>query len=191
MDKNDYKVQISEWRKKVWPIPDFRGGKQQWVPLIFGIVEYIGKNESCRIYNYPEVDGVSNIQTMKEYLPFLKGIGLVRKQSDTLILTKEGIKFRKNPSKEAIADLIQNNYRLFGEVLNLLFDRSLTVAEVDNEICSQYGLHWSNQSNTKKRMSWLEVLDLIEPMGNSKWFRKRKSFIMASCITRCHRANGI
>lgn len=169
MDKNDCKFQISEWRKKAWSIPDLRGGKQQWVKLVFGIVEYIDKNKSCNINDYPMVAGVTNIQYMREYYPFLKGIGLVRKQSDSVVLTKEGIKFSDNMSKDELADLIHNRYRLFGEMLNILTEHSLSISETDNLICSQYGLHWTNLNNTRKRMDWLEVLDLIEPLGNNKW----------------------
>lgn len=169
MDKNDYNCQINEWKKKNWSIPDLRGGKQQWVALVFGLIEYIGQNESCSITDYPEIPGASNVQAMREYLPFLKGLGLVRKQFDILVLTKEGLKFRSHMSKEKLADLIQNKYRLFGEILQLLTEAELTISEIDNEICSKYNLQWANLSNTRKRTDWLEVLELIEPIANKKW----------------------
>ena len=169
MYKTDYKSQFSEWKKKSWSIPDLRGGKQLWIQLVFGLIEYIGQNESCSITDYPEIPDVSNVQTMREYFPFLKGIGLVRKQSNTLVLTKEGCKFRNHMSKEELAELIQNKYRLFGEILYLLTEEELTISEINNEICSKYNLRWANLSNTRKRTDWLEVLELIEPLANKKW----------------------
>ena len=41
--------------------------------------------------------------------------------------------------------------------------------EVDEKICDLYKLKWKNCSNTRKRMDWLEVLGLIDIIGNRKW----------------------
>lgn len=56
-----------------------------------------------------------------------------------------------------------------GEVLELLISNPKTVEEVDAELCREYCLAWSNLSNTRRRMDWLEVLGLIEAVGNRKW----------------------
>jgi len=43
------------------------------------------------------------------------------------------------------------------------------VEEVDKELCREYCLDWINLSNTRRRMDWLEILDLIQGIGNCKW----------------------
>lgn len=64
---------------------------------------------------------------------------------------------------------MQDNFRIFGEILYILDSEPSTVQEVDEKICSLFQLKWSNCSNTRKRMDWLEVLGLIDIVGNRKW----------------------
>ena len=168
MDK-DYQKQIKEWRKKGWSIPDLRGSKQDYYFLVCGVSTYIEKEGSCDINEIPVVEGLSALQPIKEYLPFLRGVGLLRKKSDMASLTELGKRFLESPSKEYLADIIHSKYRLFGEVLDLLKAENLTAKELDDRICSKYGLDWANLSNTRKRIVWLEALGLIEEVGNKKW----------------------
>ena len=56
-----------------------------------------------------------------------------------------------------------------GEVLDLIAINPKTVEDVDKELCREYCLEWTNLSNTRRRMDWLEVLGLIENIGNRKW----------------------
>ena len=168
MYENDYQYQRNEWRKKGWAIPDLRGGKQAWFALLIGIVKYIGEHQPCDSSEVPPL-GIEDNRPLRIYIPFLRGIGLIQNQSGMISLTSAGIQFMNNPQKSVIADMIQNKYRLFGEILSLVNDNPLTVEEVDNLICGEYGLDWSNLSNTRRRMDWLEVLDLIQPLGNRKW----------------------
>ena len=64
---------------------------------------------------------------------------------------------------------MQNKFRLFGEVLEILAVEPGTVQEINAKICKNYHLDWANCSNTRKRLDWLEVLELIEGVGNRKW----------------------
>lgn len=41
--------------------------------------------------------------------------------------------------------------------------------DIDKELCRQYSLDWANLSNTRRRLDWLEILGLIESVGNRKW----------------------
>lgn len=84
-------------------------------------------------------------------------------------LSKEGQKFAAEPTQRKLADLIQDRFRLFGEILDIINAEPITVEEVDKKICKKYGLNWNNLSNTRKRMDWLEVLGLIQAVGNRKW----------------------
>lgn len=84
-------------------------------------------------------------------------------------LSEEGQKFAAEPTQRKLADLIQDRFRLFGEILDIINAEPITVEEVDKKICKKYGLNWNNLSNTRKRMDWLEVLGLIQAVGNRKW----------------------
>lgn len=45
----------------------------------------------------------------------------------------------------------------------------ITIEEVNKIIRDKYHLNWTNLNNTRRRMDWLEVLGLIQMIGNRKW----------------------
>lgn len=169
MKDSGYQKQRNMWNKQGWSIPDFRGSKQIWFSLVNGITGYIESNQSCDLKEIPELSGISDVQPLKIYYPFMRGTGLVRKHSEDVILTAAGKKFVKSGSKRFLAEQIQNNYKLFGEILDLLSKEPMTISEVNSLICHNYGLNWRNLSNTRRRTDWLEVLELIRPIGGNKW----------------------
>jgi len=165
----DIQRQRVEWRRKGWTIPDLRGGKQTWFSLVKDLVELVGSGQATDLDAHPDFLKIPSPQPWRSYTPFLKGVGLVNNQAGILHLSEAGIKFRANPEKKQLADLIQDRVRLFGEVLEFLALTPSTIEEVDEQLCRAYGLNWANLSNTRKRMDWLEVLSLIEGVGNRKW----------------------
>lgn len=169
MSKIDIQEKKNEWRRKGWSIPDLKGGKKNWFILSKALITLVSQNKANDLNAKPVITEVSEIETWRNYLPFLKGLSLVSNQSGILYLSDEGVKFLKNPTKRQLADIIQDKFRLFGEVLNLLSLQSLTIEEANEEICKQYGLQWSNLSNIRRRMDWLEVLGLIDGIGSRKW----------------------
>ena len=168
MDK-DFQRQRNEWRKKGWSIPDLRGGKQNWFAIVVGIISAVGNGTLNDVNDIPSITGITDIQPLNTYFPFFRGTGLLQNQSGLVSLTPLGNKLRNDPSKTQLANIIQDKFRLFGETLNLLISQPLTVEEVDSLLCSKYGLDWKNLSNIRRRMDWLEVLNLIEPIGGRKW----------------------
>ena len=159
----------SEWRRKGWSIPDLRGGKKNWFILTKDLIILVNQNKVDDLNSKPMIAEISEVETWRSYLPFLKGLGLVSNRSGILYLSDDGFKFLNNPTKRQLADIIQDKIRLFGEVLSLLSLQPLTIEEVNEEICKKYSLHWDNLSHIRKRMDWLEVLGLIEGIGNRKW----------------------
>lgn len=67
-----------------------------------------------------------------------------------------------------LATLIAKRIRLFAEALALLTERPLTVDEVNSELVSAYQLSWASLSNARQRLTWLEVLGLVEWLGDRK-----------------------
>lgn len=161
--------QKNEWKRKGWSIPEFRGRKQDWFSMVVELIDILAKNSIADLSSSPELSSTNTTYQWRVFAPFLKGLGLVSNKSGLLCLTNIGETFAKLQSKRYLANLLHEKYRLFGEVLVLLELHPKTIEEVDKELCREYGLDWANLSNTRRRMDWLEVLELIECVGNRKW----------------------
>lgn len=168
MEIQDVQQRKNEWKRKGWSIPELRGSKQEW----YGIVcELVGKlaNNAVDMNSIPDLKTTSSVYPWRNYASFLKGIGLAANKANLLTLTDIGKKFFTSPSKRFIADLIHDKYRIFGEILSILQTEQKTIEDIDEILCREYSLDWSNLNNTRRRMDWLEVLGLIEAVGNRKW----------------------
>ena len=166
---DDIQRQKIEWRRKGWSIPDLRGGKQGWFSLVVELVQLVQNNQVNDLDSEPQLQNTSASYSWRTYTPFLKGIGLISNRAGILSLTDVGVDFYHESTKRRLADLIQDKFRLFGEVLEILDESPKTIEEVDKQICKSFCLDWANRSNTRKRMDWLDVLDLIQEIGNRKW----------------------
>jgi type III secretion system FlhB-like substrate exporter len=169
MKIKDIQKQKAEWKRKGWSIPELRGGKQDWFILVVELVRLIERTPIADLSLSPTLSFSSVVYPWRAYAPFLKGLGLVVNKSGVLSLTDIGLEFYNEPSQKYLATLLHDRYRLFGETLELFEVSSKTVEEVDKELCREYCLDWANLSNTRRRMDWLEVLGLIQSVGNRKW----------------------
>ena len=169
MKTTSVQQQKTEWRKKGWSIPDLRGSKHIWYNLVVGLTIELGKNQVTDLDSIPDISDIPQIQPWRVYTPFLKSVGLVINQSGLLRLSSLGEDFINNYSEVYLANLIQDKFRLFGEMLFFISDNPNTVEDIDKKICEMYSLDWANLSNTRRRMDWLEVLGLIHGLGNRKW----------------------
>ncbi|MEY8392644.1 restriction endonuclease [Lachnospiraceae bacterium 45-W7] len=165
----DIQKQKNEWRKKAWTIPEIRGRKQIWYTLVKKLVELVDLGQAYDLDAVPDVQEITQSQSWRTYATFLKGVGLVRNQAGRLMLSDVGMKFLAEPTQRYLADQIHDRFRLFGEVLSILEIEPATVEETDKQLCNKYGLNWKNLSNIRRRMDWLEVLGLIQAIGNHKW----------------------
>lgn len=166
---NEIQRQKNEWRKKGWYIPDIRGSKQIWYALVKRLVELVEDGQANDLDSLPNIDDLTQPQAWRDYATFLKSVGLVRNQAGRLMLSDVGKKFLAEPSQRNLADQIQDRFRLFGEVLGILEIKSATVEDTNKQLCDSYALSWNNLSNIRRRMDWLEVLGLIQAIGNRKW----------------------
>lgn len=165
----DIQKQKNEWRKKGWSIPDIRGGKQVWYTLVKKLVKLVDAGQAYDLDSLPDIYEITQPQSWRAYAAFLKGVGLVSNQAGRLTLSNAGMKFLAEPTQRNLANQIQDRFRLFGEVLAILEIEPATVEETDRQLCNSYGLNWNNLSNIRRRMDWLEVLGLIQAIGNRKW----------------------
>lgn len=169
MMKNDIQKLKAEWKKKGWSIPELRGSKHTLYGIVTELIQSIGTSSVADLNLRPNVASESIELPWRSYAPFLKGIGFVSNRSGVLSLSAVGLTFLESPSKTFLANMLHEKYRLFGELLNSIASCPKTIEEVDSEICKAYCLDWTNRNNIRRRMDWLEVLDLIQSVGNRKW----------------------
>lgn len=160
----------TRWREKSWPIPDLLGGKQHYFALVVKLVELIDRSGSVDLSGTPDLSDIGlKARPWREYSTFLRSVGLALNESGRLRLTPIGEHFRDEPTKMALAEIFQDRYRLFGELLPLLKRAPTTVQEMERTLSDAYHLQWKNCTNTRRRMDWLEVLGLISNVGNRRW----------------------
>lgn len=171
--------QKNEWRRKGWSIPDLRGNKGEWFSLVSQLVNLIEEGQANDLDVRPCLQGIAEPHPWRSYTPFLKSMGLAANQGGMLYLLPDGEAFQKEPTKKHLADLIQSKVRLFAEILAFIDYSAATVEEIHEQLCGQYNLTWKHKSNTRRRMDWLEVLGLIQNVGNRKWgiTKEGKSFV--------------
>ena len=169
MNVDEIQFQKNEWRKKSWSIPDLPGGKQEYFSLVKQLVELVRLGQATDLDSFPVLTGIDIPKIWREYTPFLKGVGLVSNHAGILYLTDIGIDFCNDLTERNLANLMHNHFRLFGEILEILKIEPGTVQEIHSKLCNDYHLNWKNCSNTRRRLDWLEVLELIQPVGSRKW----------------------
>ena len=174
--------QKTEWKRKGWSIPELRGKKQDWFQIVSALVEILSKSPVGDLNLCPDVTSVTIDYPWRVYAPFLKGLGLISNRTGIISLTATGDEFAGSLSKNDLAVLLHDKYRLFGETLNLIKHSPKTIEDVDEELCRGYNLDWTNLSNTRRRMDWLEVLGLIECIGNRKWSTTPKGLALLEKI---------
>lgn len=161
--------QKTEWKRKGWSIPELRGKKQEWFQIVSELLGLLAKSPVGDLNLCPDVTNVRIEYPWRVYAPFLKGLGLISNRTGIISLTAVGEGLANNLSRNDLAALLHDKYRLFAETLSLINQLPKTIEEVDKELCREYDLDWANLSNTRRRMDWLEVLGLIECIGNRKW----------------------
>ena len=159
----------NEWRKKTWSIPKLIGSKMDYTKIINGLIKELSLEKANNLDDSPIIDCVSEVKTWRDYAPFLKSVGLCENHNGKLCLTEIGKNFVSNFYLYNLASLMHGKFKLFGELLVILNCEPCTVREINEKLCELYKLDWRNLSNVRKRMDWLEVLELIEPIGNNKW----------------------
>lgn len=140
MQANDVQRQKAEWKRKGWSIPELRGSKQEWFNIVTELMHLIGSGAVVDLSLFPELNSADISYPWRTYAPLLKGVGLVSNRAGAISLTEIGKSFLISPSRMELASLLHNNYRLVGEVLNLLRKTPQTVEEVDKLLCREYSL---------------------------------------------------
>ena len=74
------------WRKKSWSIPDLLGSKSEYTKIVIGLIQQIASGNANGMDDFPKLEGVFEPRTWREYVPFLKGIGIVGNHNGSLFV---------------------------------------------------------------------------------------------------------
>ena len=160
--------QRSRWMKQFAAAPSLLCGKDQVFPLILELVQKISDGEAVNLDARPVLSHGQSSKPWREYLHSLRTMGLVHVERGALRLTLDGSELLADGSRSRLGSLMADRVRLFAETLGLLVREPLAVEEVDAELVRSYCLDWKTITNTRVRMTWLEVLGLIEWLGDRK-----------------------
>ncbi|WP_327069509.1 restriction endonuclease [Kitasatospora sp. NBC_01302] len=161
-------AQRSKWMQQASSVPNLQCGKDEMFPLTLELVRRIGDGEATDLDARPQLSSVASSRSWRQYSYALRPMGLVQSRKGVLQLTPEGSELLADESPLRLASLLAQRIRLFAEVLGLLVREPLTVEEANAELIESYNLEWTSVSNTRVRMTWLEVLGLTEWLGERK-----------------------
>lgn len=156
------------WLSQAASPPNLQCGKDEMLPRAVALLEAISSDGAVDLSAQPTVQGAEATLTWRQYSYALRGMGVVENRRGTLTLTPEGERFLAERSPVRLASLMAGRIRLFAEALALVAHQPLTVDEVNSELVREYRLSWATLSNTRQRLTWLEVLGLIEWLGGRK-----------------------
>ncbi len=157
------------WRSRALTIPGLKGGKKASFPLTVELVHLVGQNKALDLDSKPEVSSVQNPDTWRSYSRFLCLSGLTYNKEGELHLTEQGLDFNANPTKRALASLFQSRYRIFGEIVAILSNVSMTISRLNEIVNDLYAVDWKTESGVWERVNWLEVLGLVQALSKHEW----------------------
>lgn len=161
-------AQRNKWMRQTSSVPNLMCGKDEMLPLTLELLRKIQDGEVGDLNERPVLSSVKSSKTWRQYAYALGPMGLTQNRKGVLRLTAEGSGFLKGQSYSDLASLLADRIRLFAEVLGLLVRSPQTVEEVNTELVESYNLDWKTVANARNRMTWLEVLGLIEWLGERK-----------------------
>ncbi|MER6028547.1 restriction endonuclease [Streptomyces sp. NPDC001851] len=161
-------IQRNKWMQQASSAPNLLCGKDEILPLTLELVRMIDNGEAVDLDAHPILSSVESPRSWRQYSYALRQMGLIQNRKGVLRLTTDGSELLADESCSRLASLMADRTRLFAEVLGLLVREPLTVEEANAELVESYNLDWKSVQNTRLRMTWLEVLGMVEWLGGRK-----------------------
>ena len=156
------------WISQAASAPNLFCAKHLVIPLTLELLKGVEAGEALDLGSVPDFGPEFTVQPWRTYSYALVQMGLAQKVKGVLSLTEEGRAFLADPQPEVLATLIATRVRLFGEALGILAEAPATIEEVHQRLVVPYMLDWKTDTNTRVRITWLEVLGLVEWLGDRK-----------------------
>lgn len=160
--------QRSAWLRQNGSAPNLQCGKEEMFQATLSLLAQIDGGTGTDLDAVPNLPGVNSPRTWRQYASALRTMGVIEEGRGALRLSADGEALLADASKTRLATLMAGRIRLFAEALGLLVRESLTVEEVNAILVDEYHLDWTTLSSTRVRLTWLEVLGLIEWLGDRK-----------------------
>lgn len=160
--------QRNRWLSQAASVPSLQCGKEETFPRALELLRQIRDGEVTDLGAVPTLRDQAPTWTWRQFGSALRTLGVVENRRGVLHLTTEGEALLSDGSRERLATLLAERVRLVAEAMGLLVHQPLTVEEVNRELVESFNLEWKTVNNTRARLTWLEVLGLVEWLGDRK-----------------------
>ena len=154
------------WRSQAGSPPDLLWGKDEVFDRTLALLSEIHAGRAVDLDGVPESG--EETKPWRHYSGALRRMGVVENRRGALHLTADGEELLLHRSRSHLGTLIAGRTRLFAETLELLVAEPMTTEDINAALVSSYNLDWTSLAGTRSRLTWLEVLGLIEWLGDRK-----------------------
>lgn len=161
-------AQRSRWMRQVASAPNLGCGKDEMFPLTLELIRKVGDGEAADLETRPQLASIQTSKSWRQYSHVLGPMGLVQNRKGNLGLTANGSALLADGSRPRLAALLADRVRLFAEILGLLAREPLTIEQANARLIDAYSLDWTSLMNARIRVTWLEVLGMVEWLGGRK-----------------------
>lgn len=160
--------QRAKWMRQASSVAVLPGPKNEFFSLTLELLRRIEAGEAAILDLHPQLTSGNSPKSWRQYAYTLTPLGLTSSSRDGLELTPDGRKLLHEESPMYLASLLAERVRLFAETLALLVESPRTVEQLYTELTQHYGLAWKTPNNIRNILSWLEVLGLVESLGERR-----------------------
>lgn len=154
----------NHWLQQSPSAPDMRCPKGEILGRVTSLVQLLTAAGSVRL-DSPISNGGSEAwagKCWRDYQGALKVLGVAEQAGGELRATSAGVTFAETQDRVGLGALLVSRVRYMGEVLQLVGTGTSTIKEVHQELVESFRLDWRSDGNTRMRMTWLEILGLVE-----------------------------
>jgi len=157
----------AQWRARSAGVPELFGSPETWYDVIMELLTQVQVGGVSDLATTPHLPNHDTERTWSDYWAKLRPTQLLKKNdSGSLDLSDIGVQFMTNPSKPALALLLHDRVRAFGELLALFKDHPRSVADANKAIQIMYpSLKWESLASARRRIDWFRALDLVAESG--------------------------
>ena len=153
---------INKWERQSWAAPAIFAKKDDLYSKTIELLEGLD-DRSAENKNLSEKGIGFDARIWRKYYHPLSVMGLVEKAHGRIFLTDFGYDIAESPSQQKVAIELSQRVKLFAEILNLFSNKELSIREVFEDIKDNYDvISWKSESAIRARITWLEVLGMIE-----------------------------
>lgn len=163
-DDHELQLQQNIWLAQSSAAPDMKCRKDRIVTQTKSLLRAIRDQGAVKAHQeIPDITGADGSpKPWRQFQGALRVMGLTETQGDEIRLTAKGKQLADEFDPALLGELLIRRVRYFGEILHLISGDASTIKEVHNALVTKYRLEWRSDGNTRLRVTWMEVLGLVE-----------------------------